>query len=109
MSALAKAIRGTKHPTSGQRLFVEIIIAPSFTPEAVATLSKSKDLRILEAPPVDMRTRALEYRGVAGGMLVQEYDRMAVDPPEMRVLSKRQPTDTETGGPAVRLALRAST
>ena len=93
--ALAEAIRATKHPTSGQRLFVEIIIAPSFTPDAVATLSKSKDLRILEAPPVHMKQRALEYRGITGGMLVQEYDRMADDPPELRILSRRQPTDTE--------------
>jgi phosphoribosylaminoimidazolecarboxamide formyltransferase/IMP cyclohydrolase len=93
--ALAKAIRATKHPTSGQRLFVEIIIAPSFAPEAIETLSKSKDLRILEAPPVLMKEGALEYRGVVGGMLMQEYDRMAVDPPELRILTKRQPTDTE--------------
>jgi phosphoribosylaminoimidazolecarboxamide formyltransferase/IMP cyclohydrolase len=93
--ALAAAIRGTKHPTSGQRLFVEIIIAPSFTAEAVERLSKSKDLRILEAPPVNMRARALEYRGIAGGLLMEEFDRMAEDPPEMRVLTKRQPTDTE--------------
>ncbi|MBI5287835.1 MAG: bifunctional phosphoribosylaminoimidazolecarboxamide formyltransferase/IMP cyclohydrolase [Chloroflexi bacterium] len=92
---LAKAIRASKHPTSGQRLFVEIIIAPAFSPGAVELLAKSKDLRILEAPPVDMRTRAFEYRGVAGGMLVEEYDRLAVDPPEMRVLSKRQPTEAE--------------
>ena len=93
--ALAKAIRATKHPTSGQRLFVEIIIAPSFTPDAVETLAKSKDLRILKAPPVRMKERALEYRGVTGGMLMQEYDHRAVDPPELRILSKRQPTDTE--------------
>jgi phosphoribosylaminoimidazolecarboxamide formyltransferase/IMP cyclohydrolase len=93
---LAKAIRGAKHPTSGQRLFVEIIIAPAFTAEAVELLSKSKDVRLLEAPPVNMRKRALELRGVAGGILVQEYDRMAVDPPEMRILSKRPPTDTES-------------
>jgi phosphoribosylaminoimidazolecarboxamide formyltransferase/IMP cyclohydrolase len=93
--ALARAIRDTKHPTSGQRLFVEIIVAPSFTPGAVERLSKSRDLRILEAPLVDMRTRAMEYRGVAGGMLVQEMDRMADDPPEMRVLTKREPTQAE--------------
>ena len=42
-----------------------------------------------------MKERALEYRGVTGGMLMQEYDRMAGDPPELRILSKRQPTDTE--------------
>lgn len=93
--ALARAIRDTKHPTSGQRLFVEIIVAPSFSDGAVALLTKSKDLRIIEAPPVHMREPAFEYHGIAGGMLVQEFDRMTDDPPEMRVLSKRQPSETE--------------
>ncbi len=93
--ALASTIRGTKHPTSGQRLFVEIIIAPSFTPEAVARLSKSKDLRILEAPVVRMADRAYEHRGIVGGMLIQEFDRIWDDPAEMRVLTRRAPTDTE--------------
>ncbi len=93
--ALARSIRDTKHPTSGQRLFVEIVIAPSFSNGALATLMKAKDLRILEAPPVDMRSRAYEHHGITGGMLVQEFDRMAQDPPEVRVLTKRQPTETE--------------
>jgi phosphoribosylaminoimidazolecarboxamide formyltransferase/IMP cyclohydrolase len=93
--ALAATIRGAKHPTSGQRLFVEIIVAPSFTPGAIERLSKSKDLRILEAPPVRMAERAIEYRGIVGGMLVQEFDRIGDDPQELRVLTKRAPTDTE--------------
>jgi phosphoribosylaminoimidazolecarboxamide formyltransferase/IMP cyclohydrolase len=93
--ALAAAIRAAKHPTSGQRLFVEILIAPSFSPEAVERLSKSKDLRILEAPPVTMGARAVEHRGIVGGMLIQEYDRIADDPSEIRVLSRRQPTEIE--------------
>jgi phosphoribosylaminoimidazolecarboxamide formyltransferase/IMP cyclohydrolase len=93
--ALAAAIRAAKHPTSGQRLFVEIIIAPAFTPEAVERLSKSKDLRILEAPPVRMANRAFEHRGIVGGMLIQEFDRIGGDPQELRVLTKRHPTDTE--------------
>jgi len=93
--ALAAAVRGTKHPTSGQCLFVEIIIAPSFSPQAVELLAKSKDLRILEAPPVRMDARAMEYRGVVGGMLIEEFDRIPGDPAELRVLSKRQPADTE--------------
>ncbi|MHB8377017.1 MAG: bifunctional phosphoribosylaminoimidazolecarboxamide formyltransferase/IMP cyclohydrolase [Dehalococcoidia bacterium] len=93
--ALAQAVRGTKHPTSGQRLFVEIIVAPAFSDGALALLRKSKDLRILEAPPVNMRRRAIEFRGIAGGMLVQEADRLPEDPPELRVLSQRQPTGQE--------------
>ncbi len=93
--ALAQAVRGTKHPTSGQRLFVEIIVAPGFSEVALALLRKSKDLRILEAPPVHMRRRAMEFRGVAGGMLVQEGDRLPDDPPELRVLTKRAPSGRE--------------
>lgn len=93
--ALAKAIRGTKHQTSGQRLFVEIIAAPSFTDGAIELLSKSKDLRILEAPAVDMKARAFEHHGIVGGMLIQEMDRLADDPPSVNVISKRQPTDGE--------------
>ena len=93
--ALAAAIRATKHPTSGQRLFVEIIVAPGFSDGALETLRKSRDVRILEAPPVRMRERRMEYRGVVGGMLVEESDRMVEDPPEMRVLSARQPTEQE--------------
>jgi phosphoribosylaminoimidazolecarboxamide formyltransferase / IMP cyclohydrolase len=93
--ALAATIRGAKHPTSGQRLFVEIIIAPSFTPGAIERLSKSKDLRILEAPQVRMAERAFEYRGIVGGILIQESDRIGDDPQELRVLTKRAPTDTE--------------
>jgi phosphoribosylaminoimidazolecarboxamide formyltransferase/IMP cyclohydrolase len=93
--ALAKAIRNTKHPTSSERLFVEIIVAPSFTEGALASLTKSKNVRLLESPPVDMRSPAFEHHGVTGGMLVQSYDRLADDPPEMRVLSKRPPTDAE--------------
>ncbi len=92
---LATAIRAAKHPTSGQRLFVEIIIAPEFTAEAVERLSKSRDLRILEAPPVRMANRAFEHRGIVGGMLIQEFDRIGGDPQELRVLTKRAPTDTE--------------
>jgi len=94
-AAFAQAVRETKHPTSGQRLFVEIIVAPAFAPAALELLQKSRDLRILQAPPVDMRSRAFEYRGIAGGVLMQEYDRMKEDPPELRVMTKRAPTDAE--------------
>lgn len=94
-AALAEVIRATKHPTSGQRLFVEIIVAPDFTSGALEQLRKSRDLRILRASPVPMRSSTIEYRGIVGGMLVQEADRPAQDPPEMRVVTKRAPTAAE--------------
>ncbi|HYM15068.1 MAG TPA: bifunctional phosphoribosylaminoimidazolecarboxamide formyltransferase/IMP cyclohydrolase [Dehalococcoidia bacterium] len=92
---LAAAIRATRHPTSGQRLFVEIIVAPAYGDGAVELLAKSKDLRILEAPLVRMGERAMERRGIVGGILMQEFDRIADDPSEIHVRSRRQPTDAE--------------
>ena len=92
---LAEAVRGAKHPTSGQRLFVEIIVAPGFTEAALALLQKSRDLRILQAPAVEMRTAAFEHHGIVGGMLVQEFDRQTPDPPALRVMTKRAPSDDE--------------
>jgi phosphoribosylaminoimidazolecarboxamide formyltransferase/IMP cyclohydrolase len=92
---VAATIRGTKHPTSGQRLFLEIVVAPDFTPAALELLKKSRDLRILRAPLVPMRTPALEFRGVTGGMLVQDADRSTNDLADLRVVTKRVPTEAE--------------
>lgn len=55
-------------------IFLEIVIAPSFTPEALEVLSTKKNLRIIE---VDMESEAApgkQYKSVEGGMLVQDDD-----------------------------------
>ncbi len=55
-------------------IFLEIVIAPSFTPEALAVLSSKKNLRLLE---VDMQRNdqtEMQYVSVNGGMLVQQQD-----------------------------------
>ena len=51
--AMARELREFRSPTDGEtRMFYEIVIAPSYTPEGLATLKgKSKVLRILEAKP----------------------------------------------------------
>ena len=92
---LAAAIRASKHPTSGQRLFVEIIIAPEFDDEALALLRKSRDLRILRTPASLPSADQFEARQVVGGMLMQTPDRVADDHVELRIVTKRQPTEEE--------------
>ena len=92
---LATAIRASKHPTSGQRLFLEIIIAPEYDEEALALLRKSRDLRILRAPPVEPAARPFEFRQVIGGMLMQTADRVPDDEVELRVVTQRAPTEEE--------------
>lgn len=54
--------------------FVEIIIAPEFTSEALEILGKKKNLRLLVAPVKQDKTGEKLYRSISGGMLVQDED-----------------------------------
>ncbi len=79
-------------------VFLEIIIAPSYTDEALAILTnKKKNLRIL-ALPFDAQEASeveAEYTGVVGGLLVQNQDVIKESPADWQVVTKRQPTETE--------------
>ena len=79
------------------KLFVEAIIAPSFTPEAVACFAAKKNLRLLETAAghdnAGRPTRALKQ--VSGGFLMQDADRIRISEPELRVATKRSPTAEE--------------
>ncbi len=54
--------------------FVEIVIAPGFTPEALEVFSKRKNLRLLVTPVKEEITGEKLYRSISGGMLVQDED-----------------------------------
>ncbi len=55
-------------------IFLEIVIAPSFTPEALEILSAKKNLRVLEVPMAPEAEAPMQYVGVNGGMLAQQLD-----------------------------------
>jgi len=75
-------------------LFVECVVAPSFSAGAKDILGRKKNLRVLEG-----RARwpgsALDYKRVRGGLLVQERPPAVIDDTAWRVVTKRQPTDEE--------------
>ena len=74
-------------------IFLEIIIAPSFTTEAFELLAAKKNLRLLE---LDVkRVQAIRYTAVAGGMLVQDSDDETLDDAAARVVTDRKPTAAE--------------
>ena len=75
-------------------IFLEVIVAPSFTEGARAILAKKKNLRLIAAPPP---RNELEVRSAAGGILTQSVDRIA--PRETwRVVTERQPSEAEMRG-----------
>jgi len=74
------------------KLFVEAIVAPSFTPEALERFATKKNLRLIEILPTDP-PRVLKQ--VSGGLLVQDADRLRLSEAELQVVSKRKPTAEE--------------
>jgi len=84
--ALAQAI---------SEIFCEVIIAPAFSSEARAIFTKKKNLRLLEAHGGLGAETLQEVRTVLGGLLVQDRDKKSVRPQDYRVVTKRQPTESE--------------
>lgn len=79
------------------KIFLEIIIAPSYTAEALAILQEKANLRVLELPfdEQDASEVEAEYTGVVGGMLVQNQDVTTVDPADWKIVTDRQPSEQE--------------
>jgi hypothetical protein len=76
------------------KLFVECIVAPKFSDAAVEILGRKKNLRVLEGR-ARWPGRALDYKRVRGGLLVQERPPATIDDSAWRVVTKRHPTDEE--------------
>jgi phosphoribosylaminoimidazolecarboxamide formyltransferase/IMP cyclohydrolase len=75
-------------------LFVECVVAPSFTAGALEILGRKKNLRVLEGR-ARWSAGALDYKRVRGGLLVQERPPAVIDDSAWRVVTARQPTDEE--------------
>jgi phosphoribosylaminoimidazolecarboxamide formyltransferase/IMP cyclohydrolase len=79
------------------KTFYEIVIAPAFSEEALTILQKKKNLRLLQLDEeaAVSRATALEYRRVSGGFLAQEPDAYLDDAIELKVVTKRAPSEEE--------------
>ena len=81
--------------TEINKIFVEIVIAPGFAPEALQILQSKKNLRLLVLPGLGQATCApgMDYKKVSGGLLIQKTDDRLFD--DIKVVTKRAPTDSE--------------
>ena len=91
---LARAMRASVSPSSGQRMLFNIIVAPGYSERALEALTRWRDVRILEIP--GERGPSIDLRRVSGGYLLQEPDRKPDESLAMKVVSKRAPTEEET-------------
>ncbi|MBR2742532.1 MAG: bifunctional phosphoribosylaminoimidazolecarboxamide formyltransferase/IMP cyclohydrolase [Clostridia bacterium] len=76
------------------KIFLEIIIAPSYTKEAMDILTAKKNLRIMSLPAITDKTApgTLETKKVSGGLLIQSADTEIYNDDDLKVVTKAQPT-----------------
>jgi phosphoribosylaminoimidazolecarboxamide formyltransferase/IMP cyclohydrolase len=86
-AATAEAISG---------IFTEVVIAPSVSAEAREIFARKKNLRLLECGALpDPRRGGFAMKTIAGGMLIQSRDAGAVSLDDLKVVTKRAPTEQE--------------
>lgn len=76
-------------------VFLEVIVAPSFSEEALSVFSKKKNLRLLQVKDIDRRTYTTpKAKTVLGGLLIQDMDQRLIEG-ELQVVTQRHPTEEE--------------
>jgi phosphoribosylaminoimidazolecarboxamide formyltransferase / IMP cyclohydrolase len=79
------------------KLFSEVIIAPAFSAEALAVLGAKKNLRLLETGGMPgPAAEGLAFKSLAGGFLAQDRDGARTNAGDLKLVTKRAPTDRET-------------
>jgi len=78
------------------RQFVEVIIAPSISAEAVEVVKAKQNVRLLATGEwTSVRVKGLDYKRVNGGLLVQERDDGIITASDLTIVTKRAPTEQE--------------
>ena len=73
-------------------VFVEIVLAPGFEPDALEVFKRKKNLRVLDVGEFGTRKSKLEVRNVDGGLLVQDVDTKILTEDDFTVVTEKQPT-----------------
>lgn len=82
--------------TEMAKIFLEVVVAPSFSKEALEILTKKKNIRLLQLPHISTKgISASKAKTVLGGLLIQDLDTLLLNEDELKVVTKRQPTETE--------------
>jgi phosphoribosylaminoimidazolecarboxamide formyltransferase / IMP cyclohydrolase len=76
-------------------IFLEVIIAPDFEPRVLDLLMKKKDRRIMQQTVNLRKLHEFDVRRVAGGLLVQDPDQHRIHPDQLRVVTRRKPSEDE--------------
>jgi len=74
--------------------FLEVLIAPAYSAEALELLRAKQNVRVLTCP-LGQPAGAFDYKRVGGGLLVQSADQARITPADLEVVTRRAPTEAE--------------
>lgn len=77
------------------KIFLEIVIAPGFSEDALEMLTRKKNIRLLELDLADGAVNKQKITSVMGGVLLQDYDRGVVSAGDLTFATDRKPTESE--------------
>lgn len=77
------------------RQFCEVIVAPAVSEEAKQVVSAKKNIRLLAVGDLGERQQRYDFKRVNGGLLVQDADLVNVKREDLKVVTRRAPTDEE--------------
>ena len=78
-----------------ERQFVEVIVAPEISAEAIAAVASKENVRLLRTGQWSAPSAARDFKRVNGGLLVQDRDDGMVNREDLQVVSQREPTEAE--------------
>jgi len=75
------------------KIFVEIVVAPCYTKEALEVLMSKKNIRVLQLDNIleKYTPGTLEFKKVGGGLLVQEVNNLLLDSEQLKIVTQKQP------------------
>ncbi|NBG87474.1 bifunctional phosphoribosylaminoimidazolecarboxamide formyltransferase/IMP cyclohydrolase [Isachenkonia alkalipeptolytica] len=76
-----------------EEIFLEVVVAPGFSREALEVFKTKKNLRILQLPDILQRERGMDIKKVSGGLLVQDKDRDLIS--DSKIVTEKAPGDEE--------------
>ncbi len=78
-----------------KRQFVEVVIAPDIAADALPHFAKKSNVRVLACGPLKSVAGAMDFKRISAGLLVQDADSDALTADDLKIVSKRAPTNAE--------------
>ena len=78
-----------------KRQFVEVVLAPQIADDALPLFARKPNVRVLAVGALDAAAPGLEFKRIAGGLLVQDADSDALRESDLKVVTRRAPTSQE--------------